>query len=137
MRATAKAPRTFSPEAMEKLLTHTWPGNIRELENAVERACVTARGASIQPEDLPLEVLHVRPAEGAQVDLSKPLPDLLREVTLDLERRYLTRAMKKSRGNVGAVPRFVAYRGAASPRSWLSTTSKRNRSRTNNGELGA
>ena len=96
-----EAPRTFSPEAMEKLLNHSWPGNIRELENAIERACVTARGPNIEPEDLPLEVLNVRPSEGAQVDLSKPLPDLLREVTIDLERRYLTRAMKKSRGNVG------------------------------------
>ncbi|HZV04003.1 MAG TPA: sigma-54 dependent transcriptional regulator [Gemmataceae bacterium] len=96
-------PPTFAPEAMEKLLNHSWPGNIRELENAIERACVTARSSSIQPEDLPLEVLHVPSSEGsgAQVDLSKKLPDLLREVTLDLERRYLTRAMKKSRGNVG------------------------------------
>jgi two-component system response regulator AtoC len=99
-RTGEKAP-AFSPEAMEKLLTHSWSGNIRELENAVERACVTARGSTIQPEDLPLEVLHVRSAEGPQVDLSKTLPDLLREVTLELERRYLTRAMKKSRGNVG------------------------------------
>src|SRR6185437_7533866 len=98
---TGEAARPFAPEAMEKLLVHTWPGNIRELENAVERACVTARGANIQAEDLPLEVLHVRATDGPQVDLSKPLPDLLREVTLDLERRYLTRAMKKSRGNVG------------------------------------
>jgi DNA-binding NtrC family response regulator len=93
--------RTFSPEAMEKLLNHSWPGNIRELENAIERACVTARGANIEPEDLPLEVLNLRSSDAAQVDLNKPLPDLLREVTLDLERRYLTRAMKKSRGNVG------------------------------------
>jgi DNA-binding NtrC family response regulator len=99
---SGERPPTFAPEAMEKLLTHTWPGNIRELENAIERACVTTRGASIQPEDLPLEVLHIRSADGgAQVDLSKPLPELLRDVTLDLERRYLTRAMKKSRGNVG------------------------------------
>jgi DNA-binding NtrC family response regulator len=95
-------PPTFTPEAMEKLLKHTWPGNIRELENAIERACVTTRDASVRSEDLPLEVLHVRANDGAaQVDLSKPLPELLREVTLDLERRYLTRAMKKSRGNVG------------------------------------
>ncbi|HEY7425744.1 MAG TPA: sigma-54 dependent transcriptional regulator [Gemmataceae bacterium] len=96
-----ESPRTFAPEAMEKLLNHSWPGNIRELENAIERACVTARGSQIQPDDLPLEVLHIRSSEGAQVDLSKPLPDLLRDVTLDLERRYLTRAMKKSHGNVG------------------------------------
>ncbi|HEY7154237.1 MAG TPA: sigma-54 dependent transcriptional regulator [Gemmataceae bacterium] len=93
--------RTFAPEAMEKLLNHSWPGNIRELENAIERACVTSRGAQIQSDDLPLEVLHVRGSEGPQVDLSKPLPELLREVALDLERRYLMRAMKKSRGNVG------------------------------------
>jgi DNA-binding NtrC family response regulator len=96
-----ETPRTFAPEAMEKLLNHSWPGNIRELENAIERACVTSRGAQIQPDDLPLEVLHVRGNEGPQVDLSKPLPELLREVALDLERRYLTRAMKKSHGNVG------------------------------------
>ena len=93
--------RPFAPEAMEKLLAHSWPGNIRELENAVERACVTVRGPSIQPEDLPLEVLNPRAADGPLVDLSKPLPDLMREVTADLERRYLLRAMKKSRGNVG------------------------------------
>ncbi|MGH7225797.1 MAG: sigma-54-dependent transcriptional regulator, partial [Gemmataceae bacterium] len=95
-------PPTFAPEAMEKLLNHKWPGNIRELENAVERACVTARGPEVHSADLPLEVLHVRSGNGgAQVDLSKPLPELLREVALDLERRYLTRALKKSRGNVG------------------------------------
>jgi DNA-binding NtrC family response regulator len=95
-------PPTFAPEAMEKLLNHSWPGNIRELENAIERACVTVRGPKIQPEDLPLEVLH-GPAHngGVEVDLSKPLPELLRQVTLDLERRYLLRALKKSRGNVG------------------------------------
>ncbi len=42
-----------------------------------------------------------RRCDGPLVDLSKPLPDLMREVTADLERRYLLRAMKKSRGNVG------------------------------------
>src|SRR5207237_1409635 len=36
-------PKTISPEAMEALLQHRWPGNIRELENAIERACVTSR----------------------------------------------------------------------------------------------
>jgi two-component system response regulator AtoC len=95
-------PPGFSPEAMEKLLNHTWPGNIRELENAVERACVTTRDTCIQAEDLPLEVLRLRSGTGlARVDLSKPLPQLLREVSLDLERRYLIKAMRRSRGNVG------------------------------------
>jgi DNA-binding NtrC family response regulator len=94
--------KTVSPEAMEKLLQHTWPGNIRELENAIERTCVTARGPAIEPRDLPPEVLTAKQAtQNYKIDLNKPLPDLLREATIELEKQYLRRALKKSRGNVG------------------------------------
>jgi DNA-binding NtrC family response regulator len=95
-------PKSISPEAMERLLAHSWPGNIRELENAVERSCAVTRGPSIQPADLPQEVLAPRAeAPARSIDLSKKLPDLLREVTADLEKQYLRRALKKSRGNIG------------------------------------
>jgi DNA-binding NtrC family response regulator len=97
-----EAARTIAPEAMEKLLKHSWPGNIRELENAIEHACVTVRGASIEAENLPLEV--TAPRNGGvslSIDLTRPLPELLREMTVNLERQYLLRALKKSRGNVG------------------------------------
>ena len=43
----------FSPEAMDLLMRHTWPGNIRELENAVEHACVLCRHDQIQASELP------------------------------------------------------------------------------------
>ena len=39
---------------MERLLAYRWPGNIRELENAIERASVTTVGDTIGPENLPL-----------------------------------------------------------------------------------
>jgi DNA-binding NtrC family response regulator len=95
-------PKVISPEAMERLLAHAWPGNIRELENAIERACVTASGPSIKPADLPAEVLMPRAeAPARSIDLTKKLPDLLREVTADLEKQYLRRALKKTRGNIG------------------------------------
>jgi DNA-binding NtrC family response regulator len=45
----------LSPEAEEILRTHDWAGNVRELENAIERAVVLARGTTITPEDLLLE----------------------------------------------------------------------------------
>jgi DNA-binding NtrC family response regulator len=85
------------------LLAHSWPGNIRELENAIERACVTARGPSIELRDLPPEVVAPK-AAGApakSVDISRPLPDLLREATEELEKQYLRKVLKKTRGNIG------------------------------------
>jgi DNA-binding NtrC family response regulator len=94
-------PRPIAPEAMERLLAHHWPGNIRELENALERACVIARGPSIQPGDLPPEVLTPRAESGGRAaDINRPLPDVLREATVELEKQYLRRALKKTRGNI-------------------------------------
>jgi len=43
----------FTPEAMRRLASAPWPGNVRELRNAVEYACVVARGDRIGPDDLP------------------------------------------------------------------------------------
>jgi DNA-binding NtrC family response regulator len=45
----------FTPESEQALLSHSWPGNARELENAIERAVVLAHGERITPEDLLLE----------------------------------------------------------------------------------
>ncbi len=50
-------PKQLAAEAMEALLQHRWPGNIRELENAIERACVTSTDNVIRPENLPPEVV--------------------------------------------------------------------------------
>ena len=46
--------RDFSPQAMDLLVRHAWPGNIRELANAVERALVVGKPPLVRPEDLPL-----------------------------------------------------------------------------------
>lgn len=96
-------PKGFTPAAMERLLVFGWPGNIRQLENAIERACVTAKGAVIEVDDLPpeLAVAETTFAAAPQVDLARPLPDLIREANATLEREYLTQALTKTRGNVG------------------------------------
>src|SRR5512133_698129 len=57
----------FSPDALRALLSYGWPGNVRELENALEFAATVARGQTLQPEDLPPEILGGA-AEGVPGD---------------------------------------------------------------------
>src|SRR5438034_5038040 len=102
-----KPPKQISPPAMEALLTYRWPGNIRELENAIERAVVTSRDQFIQVENLPPEVLQpAAPKSAFSIDLDKSLPDLIREMTVRVEQQYIKKALKKSRGNVGRCARI-------------------------------
>src|SRR3954464_15678514 len=55
---------TLSPAAIEMLTAHEWPGNIRELANAIERATILAGGGLIGPEHLPTPVPARRPSIG-------------------------------------------------------------------------
>jgi len=95
-------PSEITPEAMERLLAFPWPGNIRQLENAMERACLTARDGVIRPENLPADLSRPQAAKtGVSIDLSRPLPDQLSELTNRFEERYLRRALKRCRGHIG------------------------------------
>lgn len=61
----------LTPSAEEALFAYSWPGNIRELENAIHRATLTAHDGVIQPEDLalPIATAHALPPA-----FSQPLP---------------------------------------------------------------
>jgi DNA-binding NtrC family response regulator len=100
-------PKQIAPQAMEVLLNYRWPGNVRELENAVERACVTSRDQIIQRENLPPELITPHtPGPAFHIDLDRPLPELLDEAVLNIERQYIRKALKKSHGNVGRCARI-------------------------------
>jgi DNA-binding NtrC family response regulator len=102
-----EAPKQISPRAMEALLNYRWPGNIRELENAIERACVTSRENVIQVENLPPEIVSPPVSKlPFHIDLDRPLPELIREAVVNLEQQYLRKALKKTRGNVGRCARI-------------------------------
>ena len=59
-------PKTISDEAMQFLVNYSWPGNIRELANFVERMVVLSIGSTITPRDLPEKVLGDTPKEKWQ-----------------------------------------------------------------------
>ena len=69
-RACARTGRELrlSPEAVRVLLSYPWPGNVRELENALEFTATVARGQTVQPEDLPPEIVPgvAEPAVGRE-----------------------------------------------------------------------
>jgi sigma-54-specific transcriptional regulator len=86
---------SLSIEAERKMLEHTWPGNIRELENAVHHALLVCRNQLVQPSDLHLvdmrssgirqeEAAHTVPALSGHVDLEAALNALFEQNIPDL-----------------------------------------------------
>ncbi len=72
-RAMAKPISEISPEAMDVLVRFDWPGNIRELENAIERAMVVGKPPSILPENLPFRLTEKNhmPRSGSLAAMEK------------------------------------------------------------------
>ncbi len=85
----------FAIEAMEKLLKYPFPGNVRELENAVERAVVMGKGEEIQPWDLPEEIN----ADAFKVMNEMESYENLSKAIKDFERQYITKVLEETKGN--------------------------------------
>lgn len=83
---------TISPSAMEKMVQYNWPGNIRELRNAVERAVVMGNGKEILPEDLPIGNTRAN-YPGLQVGLT------LEEALNRFKKEFILLNLKHTAGN--------------------------------------
>jgi two-component system response regulator AtoC len=88
----------ISPDAMLALRTYTWPGNIRQLENALERMVLMADGPILEVRDLPDELAT---ATGHGFDESTAgFKEIVRRKTQNLERDLIEKALEETGGNV-------------------------------------
>ncbi|APW59921.1 sigma-54-dependent transcriptional regulator [Paludisphaera borealis] len=87
---------SLSPEALIAIRERPWPGNVRQLENALSRAAIAARGRPILPEHLDADE-PLDPAVPAAVDPAGLLP--LRALLAEVERQAIRRALVACGGN--------------------------------------
>ena len=85
---TGKKIDSFHPEALAAMRRHSWPGNIRELENAIERAVVVGNGRQIKPGDLPFVFAPGGPEEVANLPLD------------EIERRHIALVLAAEGGHI-------------------------------------
>ena len=131
-----KSGLSFTQGAMDRLVAHPWPGNIRELRNVIERAIILFAGQTVSAEQVEI-ILHrrARPSNAERIALweatesSAPAPiempapaapvvadDVplgegpvdLRKMMADLEYRYIAEALKVSEGTVADAARMLS-----------------------------
>jgi two-component system, NtrC family, response regulator AtoC len=90
----------FSPEAEALLSAYPWPGNIRELENAMERAVLLVDGPVLVPSSLPERLwAEALPAQAAQPAQQLGSDLSLKRAMRELEENYIRAALRRTRGN--------------------------------------
>jgi len=85
-----------SPDALNILLRYSWPGNIRELRNIVERAVLLCDGADLLPSHLPSKLSSARPAASNPIDDPR---DRLLQAMEQVERQRVIDALARCGGN--------------------------------------
>jgi DNA-binding NtrC family response regulator len=107
-RDLSKKTLALAPSAIDDLLAYSWRGNVRELQNCIERAVILTEGDTIHARHLNLSMhndLQLAASEDidpwSQIDLSGSMADASRRVLADVERRKIIQALKEASGNPG------------------------------------
>ncbi|MBI4000145.1 MAG: nif-specific transcriptional activator NifA [Candidatus Omnitrophica bacterium] len=109
--------KRVSDEAWEYIMNYSWPGNVREVENAIERAVVMCKGEVIGREHFPFDLqANIKPVDSALVGQNSEIQNLSLAVE-GLEKQLLSRALEKSGGNkrkaakwLGVTERILGYK---------------------------
>ena len=102
-----QAPVTFSTEAMERLLTYAWPGNVREVENCARFLLCTRAGTRVEVEHLPLLTEWEPGATRRQTQLPsrESFQTAKRRVVEAFEREWVEQSLTVHDGNIAAAAR--------------------------------
>jgi two-component system response regulator AtoC len=110
----------IEPETMDRLLAYGWPGNIRELENVLERAILFCDTQRVRPIDLPAELRESSagtdsarqlpsavPSEAKDTSGADGLKEQVKAAMSRLERELIVRALEQTSGNVTHAARLL------------------------------
>jgi len=103
-----KSISTISDKAMDILCSYSWPGNIRELENAIEQAVALSYRPILTPEDLPQDVREHEASRLSPVGTEDRQFLFADNPSLEeVKKRYVLHVLKLTQGNVSATARLL------------------------------
>ncbi|WDP90120.1 MAG: sigma-54-dependent Fis family transcriptional regulator [Desulfobacter sp.] len=89
------------PQVLEAFLSYSWPGNIRELENIMERAYILEKASVLRPENFPAELFTpVAEVQPASIHPGLTLAQVRRQEMDRVEKTYLALVLKQQRGKI-------------------------------------
>lgn len=101
---------TVSPAAMKYLLAYTWPGNIRELENVIERASVLSRDFTIEVDDLTPNILEESNGlQNTANNFKEEESDYTKRME-EFEKQLIFSALMESRGNISRAAKLLGLK---------------------------
>ena len=96
-----KSLKDVHPKVVSALQGYDWPGNIRELENLLERAYILESSQTLTPENFPADLFETDlPAALLPIDTNMPLPNARQLAVNDFERQYLKELFSRTKGKV-------------------------------------
>ena len=101
---------TISPKALKYLLAYTWPGNIRELENVIERASVLSANATIDVDDLTPNILNEINVDHNPLNESLNFEDNYNKRMDEYEKQLIFNALMEARGNISQAAKLLGLK---------------------------
>jgi len=100
-RVNTKEVQDIDSHVMEAFKCYSWPGNIRELENIIERAYILETSALLTPESFPSELFESEiPSTSLPINSSLTLAEVRRRGIEDIERTYLKELLAQKKGSI-------------------------------------